>query len=309
MSSRTLHIDKIRDLVNTKDFFVEDIFSSPKERFIIIRHLFQGFRSVICVHPRYTIVTDDPVISLEIVQEQQEQSLYEPLQEDDSMYKDTIKISQVNLDIAMEIQRYKKCLSQTQAFGIFFWGHGFIANVWYDHFTLYKTNVNPKGDVDIYSMIGVDNLTSWTTKTTENLQNIVPKFFKILDSVNDANGDSVEDIMKQLRKLKEKKIDLKQKASLYITESVKITEMLKDIQVKIENDEKDIKTNSGLSTGDVFRNSRAKDRLEDLYKNQRKLFDVKDLVSSKLSSIYYNIDSVIYFTRKGVSELQKILAE
>ena len=158
-------------------------------------------------------------------------------------------------------------------------------------------------------MIGVDNLTSWTTKTTENLQNIVPKFFKILDSVNDANGDSVEDIMKQLRKLKEKKIDLKQKASLYITESVKITEMLKDIQVKIENDEKDIKTNSGLSTGDVFRNSRAKDRLEDLYKNQRKLFDVKDLVSSKLSSIYYNIDSVIYFTRKGISELQKILAE
>jgi hypothetical protein len=310
--SRAIHLDKVKEILRSKNFHVEFSFTSSKESFVVIRHTQLGFRSVICVQSRYTLVSTDKTFQLEPAGEIKEQNLYSPLDIEggsNDMYAETIKMSTVDMDIASKLERYKKCLSSSQAFGLFFWGHGFVASVWYDHFGMYRTNENSLSFMDIYPMIGIDSLLSWSSKLTQNLETMVQKFYGILKSVSDQNQSSVEEIMKKLRKYKELKNEMQNKLTGLSSELKNVTDLLKETDDEINKNELEFQTNTGIASGDVFRKNRAKDTLEKLYTARIKLYGMRDVTSSKISSIYYSMDSVTYHIKTSITELEKVLTE
>ena len=308
--SRTLYADSLQEVISPKGFHIEFVLNSSKEKFIVIRNVKVGYRSVICVHPRYNLVTSSiDTVPIEPLSQANESTIYQPLEEEDGIYKDSIHLSNLNVETIMEIERYKKCLVSSQTFGLFFWGNGFIANVWYDHFSAYKVADSPSGTMTIYSMIGVDNIVNWSSKTTDNLKTMIPKFYKILKSVEDANTNSTDEIMKHLRKLREQKSDLNKQIQT-LTEELKTTEdMIGEVAKNIEETESELKLNPGLAVSETFRKAKAKELIEKLYNTRDKLFSSRDTITSRISSIHYNLDCVIFFTKKSISDLEKVLVE
>lgn len=276
------------------------------------RHTILGFRSVVCIPQKYTLTTspEEVVVHLEIPPSLvPQQNLYTPIEHDTdtNMYSNSIKISTVNLEIVAEIERYKKCLSGSQSFGIFFWGSGFIAGVWFDHFSYYKTPESPVSGLVIYSMITIENLLSWSAKTTTNLETIVPKFYKILEDVSKIHEDECDSIISYLSTLKTRKEHIKAKISAYNEELENVNQLLKDVHEKVTAEEKEYNSNSGLETKDVFRKNKNKEVLDKLYNSKQKLFNTKDTLSAKLSLLHYNQDCITYFTKSAVTNLQKVL--
>lgn len=308
MSSYTLQLEKIIEILKKKDFRIEKLYSEGDlVKYLLFRHFTKGFQFILYICSKYTLklIPKYEGINVSIIYEEDidehSHSDYELLF--GSYLDNTYSSLSLNASVTqLDFKRFMKSVSFNSNFGLFILTEYSLNHISHNRIRKYRPSSSHQRYICTLPLISIEELVNWTTLTVQTLETMVEKLWNLLTDINVKHASTMLTLKDSLNTLETSKTKYDVKNIELKSEHKRLLNTIYELNQKIEKMKSEYTTSSN-----VLRKQTIEEKLDVLEKQRRQLFTRKSELECEINTYYIFMDEIIYRSHLCLKQLNDLI--